>query len=114
MGSFADALNYGIPFFSILICVEFIYGSVVKNQTMRWMDTVASLSSGITNITKSILGIVIMLIGYDFLLRHLGPSQPLRATWWMYVVVFIVKDFAGYWVHRWDCLLYTSDAADDQ
>ncbi len=102
MGSFADALNYGIPFFSILICIEFIYGYVVKNQTLRWMDTVASLSSGITNITKSILGIVIMLIGYDFLLRYLGPSQPLQATWWTYVVVFIVKDFAGYWVHRWE------------
>ena len=43
-----------------------------------------------------------MLIGYDFLLRSLGPSQPLQATWWMYVVVFVVKDFAGYWVHRWE------------
>ncbi|MGB0457042.1 MAG: sterol desaturase family protein [Chitinophagales bacterium] len=102
MGSFADALNYGIPFFSILICIEFIYGYTVKKQTMRWMDTIASLSSGITNITKSILGIVVMLIGYDFLLNHLGPSQPLQATWWMYLVVFVAKDFAGYWVHRWE------------
>ena len=102
MGSFADALNYGIPFFSILICIEFVYGYTVKKQTMRWMDTIASLSSGITNITKSILGIVVMLIGYDFLLNHLGPSQPLQATWWMYLVVFVAKDFAGYWVHRWE------------
>ncbi len=102
MGSFADALNYGIPFFSILICIEFIYGYTVKKQTMRWMDTIASLSSGITNITKSILGIVVMLIGYDFLLNHLGPSQPLQATWWMYLIVFVAKDFAGYWVHRWE------------
>ena len=102
MGSFADALNYGIPFFSILICIEFVYGYTVKKQTMRWMDTIASLSSGITNITKSILGIVVMLIGYDFLLNHLGPSQPLQATWWMYLIVFVAKDFAGYWVHRWE------------
>ena len=51
-------------------------------------------SSGITNITKSILGIVVMLIGYDFLLNHLGPSQPLQATWWMYLIVFVAKDFA--------------------
>ena len=102
MGSFADALNYGIPFYSILICIEFIYGYTVKKQTMRWMDTIASLSSGITNITKSILGIVVMLIGYDFLLNHLGPSQPLQATWWMYLIVFVAKDFAGYWVHRWE------------
>jgi len=102
MGSFAEALNYGIPFFSILIGIEFIYGYLVKKQTLRWMDTIASLSSGISNITKAILGIVVMLIGYDFLLRHLGPSQPLQATWWMFVVVFIAKDFAGYWVHRWE------------
>ena len=102
MGSFADALNYGIPFFSILICIEFVYGYTVKKQTMRWMDTIASLSSGITNITKSILGIVVMLIGYDFLLNHLGPSQPLQATLWMYLIVFVAKDFAGYWVHRWE------------
>ena len=56
METYATALLYAIPFFIVLVLLEVGYGALVKNQKHRLMDTVSSLSSGLTNIIKDSLG----------------------------------------------------------
>ena len=63
------------------------------------MDTVSSLSSGFTNIVKDTLGLGFILVSYPFLLEHLAITE-IKATWLVWLVAFIVMDFAGYWNHR--------------
>jgi sterol desaturase/sphingolipid hydroxylase (fatty acid hydroxylase superfamily) len=63
------------------------------------MDTVSSLSSGLTNVVKDSLGLVLILVSYPFLLEHLALIE-IKATWLVWVVAFIALDFAGYWNHR--------------
>lgn len=99
MESYATALLYATPFFIGLVLVEILYGRFVKNQKHRLMDTVSSLSSGLTNVVKDSLGLVLILISYPFLLEHLALVE-IKATWLVWVVAFIALDFAGYWNHR--------------
>ena len=99
MEAYANALLYAIPGFVILILIEIAYGHFTNKQTHSIMDTISSLSSGVTNIIKDSLGLVVALISYPFLLKHLALFE-IQATWLVYFVAFIAIDFASYWNHR--------------
>ena len=99
MESYATALLYATPFFIGLVLIEILYGRFVKDQKHNLMDTVSSLSSGLTNVVKDSLGLVLILVSYPFLLEHLALVE-IKATWLVWVVAFIALDFAGYWNHR--------------
>nr|WP_299345695.1 sterol desaturase family protein [Allomuricauda sp.] len=99
METYATALLYAIPFFVGLVLFEVLYGHFVKNQKHNVMDTVSSLSSGLTNIVKDSLGLVVIIVSYPFLLKHLALVE-IKATWLVWVIAFVVIDFAGYWNHR--------------
>ena len=99
MESYATALLYATPFFIGLVLIEILYGRYVKDQKHNLMDTVSSLSSGLTNVVKDSLGLVVILVSYPFLLNHLALIE-IKATWLVWVVAFIALDFAGYWNHR--------------
>ncbi|MCB9255798.1 MAG: sterol desaturase family protein [Chitinophagales bacterium] len=101
MEAFAQALNYGIPLFIILIGLEMLYGFYQKKITFNLLDTVSSLSSGITNVTKDVLGLIIAVISYAWLEENFAFFD-LEVSWWMFPVVFVAKDFAGYWIHRFE------------
>lgn len=99
MQTYATALLYAIPFFVILVLLEIGYGYFVKDQKHRPMDTISSLSSGLTNIIKDSLGLVVIIVSYPFLLEHLSLME-LPSSWLVYVIAFIAIDFASYWNHR--------------
>ncbi|RRQ47754.1 sterol desaturase family protein [Maribacter algicola] len=99
METYATALLYAIPFFMLLMVLEMVYGHFVKDQKYTVLDTVSSISSGLTNIIKDSLGIVLVLISYPFLLEHLAIAK-IETTWLTWVIGFIAIDFAGYWNHR--------------
>lgn len=99
MEAYAKALLYAIPFFVILLLIEILYGYFVKNQKYTVMDTVSSLSSGLTNIVKDSLGLGVILVSYPYLVEHFALVE-VEATWGVWLVAFIVMDFAGYWNHR--------------
>ncbi|MCB9230902.1 MAG: sterol desaturase family protein [Bacteroidia bacterium] len=98
MQSYAAVLNYAIPFFLVLIGLEWIAGRLMGVQTLRSMDAIASLSSGFTNVIKDVLRLTVVVVGYKFLVAHLALFQ-LQAHWWVFVLAFVGKDFVGY-VHH--------------
>jgi sterol desaturase/sphingolipid hydroxylase (fatty acid hydroxylase superfamily) len=99
METYARALLYAIPFFMILMLVEMGYGAIVKNQKYKLMDTLSSLSSGLTNILKDVLGLGIVLFTYPFFLKYLAITT-IDISWLLWFFGFIALDFAGYWNHR--------------
>lgn len=99
METYAKALLYAIPFFTILLLFEIAYGHFVKDQKHKVMDSVSSISSGFTNIIKDSLGLGVILVSYPFLLEQLSITE-IKAIWLVWLVAFIVIDFAGYWNHR--------------
>ncbi len=99
METYAKALLYAIPFFMLLLIFEITYGYIVKNQKHKLMDSVSSISSGLTNIIKDSLGIGLALVSYPYLLEHLALLQ-IQTTWVIWLLAFLAIDFAGYWNHR--------------
>lgn len=63
------------------------------------MDTLSSLSSGITNLLKDLLGIGIIIISYPFIKKSISIVE-LNESILLYSIAFICLDFASYWNHR--------------
>ncbi|WP_276165757.1 sterol desaturase family protein [Zobellia alginiliquefaciens] len=99
MESYAQALLYAIPFFVVLLAIEIGYGYFVKDQKHKVLDSVSSISAGFTNIIKDTLGLGFILVTYPILLENLAVFT-LESTWLLWIVAFVVIDFAGYWNHR--------------
>ena len=99
MEIYAKVLLWVVPFFIIFIVVEIAYGHYTGKQTHTFMDTLSSLSSGMTNILKDILGLVVVIISYPFLLEKLSIIK-LENTWLLYIIAFVCIDFSSYWIHR--------------
>ncbi len=88
-----------MPAFLILVLLEKWYGWKKGFDTVRNLDMISSLSSGITNVTKDVLGLSIAILSYDWLVKHFAVIH-IQSSVWLYVIAFFVLDFAGYWVHR--------------
>lgn len=99
METYATALLYAIPFFVALLLIEILYGYFVKNQQHRVLDSVSSISSGLTNIVKDSLGLGVVIISYPYLLEVLAITS-IQAGWLVWLLAFLAIDFAGYWNHR--------------
>ena len=99
MNTYANLLLWVVPAFYLLIIIEVLYGYYKKNQTYNLMDTIASLSSGTTNLLKDILGLTVIIISYPFLLSKLSFFD-FENTLWVYIIAFICIDFSSYWNHR--------------
>ncbi len=90
-----------MPIFLLLVLFEKWYGWRKGKDTVRSMDMISSLSSGVTNVTKDVLGLSVALITYEWLVGKIALTH-INATWLTYLIAFIVLDFAGYTVHALD------------
>lgn len=100
MEEYAKILVFVMPIFLLLIAIEKIYGYYKGQDTTPYMDTVSSVSSGMTNSVKDVLGISISLLTYEWLYSKIAIFN-LEATVFAYIIGFIIIDFYGYWTHRW-------------
>lgn len=100
METYGKILLIAMPVFLLLVLLEKLYGWYTKKDPFRNMDTISSLSSGVTNVTKDVLGLSIGIISYQWMVTHLAIFT-IKETWITYVIAFIAIDFSGYWVHRW-------------
>lgn len=101
METYGKILLIAMPAFLLLVLAEAYYGVWKGKQTVRNLDMISSLSSGITNVTKDVLGLSIAIIGYGWLVDKLAIVH-IENNILTYIIAFIALDFAGYWVHRLD------------
>ena len=101
MEQYGKILLIAMPAFLLLVLLEKWYGWRKGNDTVKNMDMISSLSSGVTNVTKDVLGLSVAIVSYDWLVNHLAITH-IKLSWLTYVVAFIVLDFAGYVVHLLD------------
>jgi len=101
MEAYIKILNIAIPIFVLLIGIEWAIAVLLHKKVVRSVDVVSSLSSGLTNTIKDVLGLTIIIVSYDWLVDSIAlMSMPVGVL--TFVVVFILKDFAQYWSHRWE------------
>ncbi len=99
MQTYGHILLIAMPAFLILVLAEKLYGIIRGTDRFRHMDVISSLSSGITNITKDVLGLSIAIISYEWMVQHFAIFQ-VQNKLVVYIIAFIVLDHSGYWVHR--------------
>ena len=100
MEEYGKILTIAMPVFLVLIIIEKIYAKAIGEKSDPIMDTVSSISSGMTNAVKDVLGLSISFISYGFLVSKLACFH-FQISWFTYIVAFFIVDFYGYWTHRW-------------
>jgi len=99
METYGKILLIAMPAFLLLVLFEKWYGWRKGKDTVRNMDMISSLSSGVTNVTKDVIGLYLVILAYPLFLSNLALVH-VKATILVYIIAFFSLDFAGYWVHR--------------
>ncbi|MFN8265221.1 MAG: sterol desaturase family protein [Chitinophagaceae bacterium] len=101
METYGKILLIAMPAFLLLVLGEKLYGVIKGKDTVRNMDMISSLASGVTNVTKDVLGLSIAIISYKWMVGHMALFH-VQNTILTYVIAFFALDLAGYWTHRID------------
>jgi sterol desaturase/sphingolipid hydroxylase (fatty acid hydroxylase superfamily) len=99
MEEYGKILIIAMPLFLVLIIIEKIYGMYKGEDNVPLMDGVSSVSSGITNAVKDVLGLSLTFISYDWMVSKIALFE-MEANILTYLVAFVIIDFYGYWNHR--------------
>ncbi len=99
METYGRILLIAMPIFLLLVLFEKWYGWRKGMDTVRLMDMISSLTSGVTNVTKDVLGLSVAVIGYGWMVNHLAVVH-VSSGLITYIIAFLALDFSGYWVHR--------------
>ena len=111
MEAYAQALNIAVPVFLLLIAIEAVASRLMGIEINRGADMVSSLSSGITNVVKDVLGLSIGIISYGWMVQHLAIFE-IKATWLVFVLAFVLLTGGVFGLEpvpteRWGGLLVT-------
>ena len=77
MAEYGKILLIAMPAFLVLVVLEKLYGMYKGNDTVPLDDTVSSLSSGMSNVLKDVLGLSIQIVLYGTLLDHFSMFNHL-------------------------------------
>ncbi|MEY3541318.1 MAG: hypothetical protein RLZZ204_130 [Bacteroidota bacterium] len=99
METYGKILLIAMPIFLLLVLLEKWYGWKTGKDTVRIMDMISSLSSGVTNVTKDVLGLSIAIISYGWMYENLALIH-IQENIWVYIIAFLALDFSGYCIHR--------------
>jgi sterol desaturase/sphingolipid hydroxylase (fatty acid hydroxylase superfamily) len=99
MEVYGKILLIAMPAFLVLVLFEKWYGWFRGRDTYRHSDMISSLSSGITNVVKDVLGLSVSILSYRWLVEHVAVYK-VEDTYLTYFTAFVALDFSGYWTHR--------------
>jgi len=99
MNDYTIAVKFAMIFFMVTMAIEWLAGKYLKKQIYRPLDTISSISSGMTNNIKSILKLSVVIVSYQWMYDHLSLVE-IESSWWVYLIAFVGIDFAYYWTHR--------------
>lgn len=89
-----------IPLFFLAMGIEWLWGYVKKKDVYRLNDSVNNLTVGLG---QQVFSLVFkgMLLGVYVWLYNNYSFFHIPATWWSFILCFIIFDFFFYWAHRW-------------
>ena len=94
-----NIIVYAIPFFLLMIGLEILVSRWQHKQFYELNDTVGNLFSGISEQALSIFLKSVLLMLSDWVRNHFALFD-IPNTWWSFLLLFVIFDFAFYWAHR--------------
>ena len=95
-----NLILYAIPFFFLLILLEFTYGVLRRRNTYRINDTINSLSLGSLSRLQSLVVLGFSGLIYEFMVARYQLGQLADDQLWVWLSCFLLYDLAYYWKHR--------------
>jgi len=99
MDLYANVLLITLAGIYVLFFIELGYAKIKGDFEFRSLDVISSLSAGMTNAIKAVLGLTVVIFGYDYMFTHFAIVES-NVTWVTYVIALLALDFATYWYHR--------------
>jgi sterol desaturase/sphingolipid hydroxylase (fatty acid hydroxylase superfamily) len=93
-------VTYAIPFFILLMALEFAWGQIRHHQTYRLNDTLSSLHLGLLSRVMSLLRLSFSAVFLAWLVRQFGIKPLPTDSLVVFAGAFIAYDFCYYWKHR--------------
>ena len=93
-------VTYAIPFFVLMMAMEFLWGRYSGRQTYRLNDTINSLSMGLLSRVVDLLRLGFAGVVLGGLVSLLGVTPIATDSAWVWVIAFIAYDCCYYWKHR--------------
>jgi alkylglycerol monooxygenase len=100
-----DIIVRSVPFFFALIALELLIARVRQRPLYRLSDSISDLSCGILSQFAGLFLALLTIAGYGWVQRHWAVQHVLPVPAWSrsplaWVAVFLLDDFAYYWMHR--------------
>ena len=100
----AEVLYYAIPFFVLLLVLEYLSFRQVHDEHADLVgyearDTRTSLTMGLGNVAINFVWKFAVLALY-IAIYELTPLRLDPADWWVWVLLFFADDLSYYWFHR--------------
>ena len=93
-------ITYAIPFFMLLVGIEFVYGLIKKENNYRINDALASMSLGLISRFVPLLGLGFQYVVYTYVAEEFNLSLLNSTETWVWVTAFFMYDLCYYWMHR--------------
>jgi sterol desaturase/sphingolipid hydroxylase (fatty acid hydroxylase superfamily) len=93
-------VTYAIPFFILLMAVEFAWGQIRGNQTYRLNDTLSSLHMGLLSRVMGLLRLGFSGVVFTALIAWFGIQSVSTESPWVWIGAFVAYDCCYYWKHR--------------
>lgn len=93
-------VTYAIPFFVLMMAMEFLWGRYSGRQTYRLNDTINSLSMGLLSRVVDLLRLGFAGVVLSGLVSVLGVTPIATDSAWVWVIAFVAYDCCYYWKHR--------------
>lgn len=100
-----EIIAKSVPFFFLLIGLELLLARVRRRQLYRLSDSISDLSCGILSQLAGIFLTLLTVAAYSWVQRHWAVQNFFPVPAWSstvpaWIVVFLLDDFAYYWMHR--------------
>ena len=93
-------ITYAIPFFMLLVGIEFVYGHIKRENNYRINDALASMSLGLISRFIPLLGLGFQYVVYTYVAEEFNLSLLNSTETWVWVTAFFMYDLCYYWMHR--------------
>jgi len=93
-------ITYAIPFFFLLILVEFAVGIFQRKSYYRLNDSIGDLSTGILSQLWGLFQKGVTLFAYFYLYEHFRLATIPIDSIWGWIACIVLWDFCYYWFHR--------------
>jgi sterol desaturase/sphingolipid hydroxylase (fatty acid hydroxylase superfamily) len=104
LGSGVNYVSLAVPFFFLLIGIEFVAGVVQHKRLYRFNDSINDLSCGIIDQTVGVFLKTGLFAGYLYLFEHWRLFNIAQASavvkWFAAIALVFGVDLCFYWFHR--------------